>query len=297
MSNKNKGLGRGLSALIRDTNTDIPVSQIGNNAGMTDQPYQELPLSQIKSSPQQPRKRFNDTTITELSDSIRSVGLVQPLIVRRHGDGYELIAGERRWRAAKKAGMETVPAIVRETGDAESLEMSLVENLSREDLNPVDTARAYAILQDDFGITQEKLARKLGRSRSAIANTLRLLELPDEIQSMLESGKLTEGHGRALLGISDRQRMRKLAKKISGRQLSVRQAEALVKKESASTTAPKEPKPIPVGQDLMDEATDALYSAFRLPVKVSWKGDSGRVQIEFLSEDHLLRIIQVLDNA
>jgi len=297
VSNKNRGLGRGLSALIRDTNSDVPEGQAVSFAPAADLPYQELPISQISSNPQQPRTRFNEDTIAELAESISSVGLVQPLIVRRHGDAYELIAGERRWRAARRAGVETVPVIVRETGDAESLEMALVENINREDLNPIDTARAYAMLQDDFGITQEKLAKKLGRSRSAVANTLRLLELPDEIQALLESGKLAEGHGRALLSLQDRQKMKRLAKKISGRQLSVRQTEALVKKESGSSGSAREAKPAPVSQELMDEATDALYSAFRLPAKVKWRGDSGRVEIEFLTEDHLLRLIQVLDNT
>ncbi|MHB0914733.1 MAG: ParB/RepB/Spo0J family partition protein [Thermoleophilia bacterium] len=296
MNNKNKGLGRGLSALIRENNTDITVSQAGAPA-VADLPYQELPLSQISSNPQQPRKAFNGETITELAESIASVGLVQPLIVRRRGDAYELIAGERRWRASQQAGLEKVPVIVRETGDAESLELALIENINREDLNPIDTARAYALLQDDFGVTQEKLAKKLGRSRSAVANTLRLLDLPDEVQDLLETGRLSEGHGRALLSVQDRQQLKRLAKRISERQLSVRQTEALVKKESDSTPAAREPKVIPVSQELMDEATDAIYSAFRLPVKIKWKGDSGKVEMEFLSEEQLLSIINVLDNA
>lgn len=296
MNNKNKGLGRGLSALIRDSNTDVTISQ-PDTAVVADLPYQELPLSQIRSNPQQPRKAFNEDTIAELAESIASVGLVQPLIVRRQGDAYELIAGERRWRASQQAGLEKVPVIVRETGDAESLELALIENINREDLNPIDTARAYALLQDDFGVTQEKLAKKLGRSRSAVANTLRLLDLPDEVQDLLETGRLSEGHGRALLSIQDRQQLKRLAKRISERQLSVRQTEALVKKESDSTSVAREPKINPVSQELMDEATDALYSAFRLPVKIKWKGDSGKVEMEFLTEEQLLSIINVLDNA
>lgn len=296
MNNKNKGLGRGLSALIRENNTDITSSQ-QTPAIAADLPYQELALSQISSNPQQPRKAFNEATIAELAESIASVGLVQPLIVRRQGDSYELIAGERRWRASQQAGLEKVPVIVRETGDAESLELALIENINREDLNPIDTARAYALLQDDFGVTQEILAKKLGRSRSAVANTLRLLDLPDEVQDLLETGRLSEGHGRALLSIQDRQQLKRMAKRVSERQLSVRQTEALVKKESGSTPAAREPKLNPVSQELMDEATDALYSAFRLPVKIKWKGNSGKVELEFLSEEQLLSIINVLDNA
>lgn len=295
---KNKGLGRGLSALIRDANESIPVGQASDReAGAPSPgPYQELPISQISSNPQQPRNQFNDETIAELAESIRSVGLVQPVIIRRQGDSYELIAGERRWRAARRAGLETIPAIVRESGDAESLELALIENINREDLNPIDTARAYAILQDDFAITQEELAAKLGRSRSAVSNTLRLLDLPDEVQELIEKGRLSEGHGRALLSLDDRQRQRKLARKIAERQLSVRQTEALTRKEGGSSRSVKDPKPVPVGQELMDEATDALYSAFRLPVKVRWTSRGGRVEIEFLDEENLHRIIHVLEH-
>jgi ParB family chromosome partitioning protein len=292
---KNKGLGRGLSALIQDTSTDEPTGQV-EAAQSPEAPYQLLPLGQISSNPQQPRTRFNEETISELAESIGSVGLVQPLIVRRRGDAYELIAGERRWRAAKQAGLDTVPVVIRKTGDAESLELALIENINREDLNPIDTAHAYAILQDDFGITQEELAKKMGRSRSAVANTLRLLDLPDEVQTLLEKGRLSEGHGRALLSLQDQQQLKRLAKKISSRQLSVRQAEALVKKGSSSTRAVKEAQAPPVNQELMDEATDALYSAFRLPVKVNWKGKNGKIEMEFLTEEHLHRLIHVLDN-
>lgn len=293
---KNKSLGRGLSALIKDTNTNVPVAQDGKTIA-ADVPYQILPISQISSNPQQPRTQFKKDTIAELAESIRSVGLVQPLIVRQQGDGYELIAGERRWRAAKTAGLSEVPVVVRDTDDAESLELALVENINREDLNPIDTARAYAMLQDDFGITQEELAQNIGRSRSAVANTLRLLDLPDEVQNLLEKGKISEGHGRALLSLQDQQQIKRLAKKVSSRQLSVRQTEALVKKESsAPRKVARAPQPPPVSQELMDEATDALYSAFRLPVKVSWKGKNGKIEIDFLSEEHLDRLIHILDS-
>ena len=188
------------------------------------------------------------------------------MVVRQRGDGYGLVAGERRWRAARIAGLETVPALIREAGDAESLELALIENISREDLNPIDTARAYANLQEDYGITQETLSSKLGRSRSAVTNTLRLLDLPDEVQQLIEQGKLTEGHGRALLSVSDRTRQRKLARKIVKGGLSVRRAELLAKKEDAPGRKQKEPQNFPVGQERMDETTAALYSALRLPV-------------------------------
>lgn len=296
----NKGLGRGLSALIRDTTSDTPGQHqplAGDTPAISDSLYQLLPVDQIRGNPKQPRTVFDGEALAELAESIKSVGLVQPVVVRRQGKGYELVAGERRWRAAGLAGLEKIPAIIREAGDAESLELALIENLSREDLNPIDTARAYAILQEDFGATQEQLAGKLGRSRSAVANTLRLLDLPDEVQDLIEKGKLSEGHGRALLSVPDRLKQRKLAAKIAKRGLSVRQAEELAKKEGAAQRHVREIAASPVGQELMDETTDALYSAFRLPVKVRWATKGGRVEMEFESEEQLRRMIDVLESS
>ncbi len=292
---ENKGLGRGLSALIGDSKA--AAGGRGENEGSGIQ-YQELPLSQISENPNQPRTTFDDDALADLASSIKSAGLVQPVVVRRAGAGrYELIAGERRWRAARMAGLETIPAIIRDAGDAESLEMALIENLSREDLNPIDTARAYANLQEDFGITQEQLAAKLGRSRSAVANTMRLLDLPDEVQSLIEQGRLSEGHGRALLAVGDRLRQRRLAARMAESAMSVRQAEKLVKRESAAETRKQKPAVPPVSQELMDEATDALYSAFRLPVKVRWAAKGGRVEIEFESEEQLRDLIDTLEGS
>jgi len=298
-SKGNKGLGRGLSALIGTTNNSAE-SQTGARPGggdTADSQYQLLSISQISGNPKQPRTVFDDKALEELAESIRSVGVVQPVVVRRRGDRFELVAGERRWRAARLAGLETIPVIIRNAGDAESLELALIENLSREDLNPIDTARAYAMLQEDFGATQEELAGKLGRSRSAVANTLRLLDLPDEVQGLIEKSKLSEGHGRALLAISDRLRQKRLAVRIAKRGLSVRQTEELVKKQSGNDQRRREPAAIPVGQELMDETTDALYSAFRLPVKVRWIAKGGRIEVEFENESQLRSVIDVLENS
>jgi len=294
-----KGLGRGLSALIGDTKDSTLSQKSSETAGQgpADSSYQLLPVSQISGNPKQPRTVFDDEALAELAESIAAVGLVQPVVVRRRGEGFELVAGERRWRAAQQAGLEKIPAIIRQAGDAESLELALIENLSREDLNPIDTARAYAILQEDFGSTQEELAGKLGRSRSAVANTMRLLDLPDEVQLLIEKGSLSEGHGRALLALPDRQVLKRLAKRVAKKGLSVRQTEELVKKENAGGQRHREPAAMPVGQELMDETTDALYSAFRLPVKVRWAAKGGRVELEFQSETELHRIIDVLENS
>lgn len=301
MSNtrSNKGLGRGLAALIGETNSGT-ITQAGAATGSSspaDTGYQILPVSQIRGNPKQPRTVFDDGALAELAESLKAVGLVQPVVVRRDGKHYELVAGERRWRAAQLAGLEEIPAVIRKANDGESLELALIENLSREDLNPIDTARAYAILQEDFGATQEALATKLGRSRSAVANTLRLLDLPDEVQKLLEQGKLSEGHGRALLAISDRVKQRKLAVRIAKRGLSVRQTEELAKKEGADKRRPREPLTMPVGQELMDETTDVLYSAFRLPVKVRWAASGGKVEMEFENEEQLKRMIDVLEST
>lgn len=291
--NDKKGLGRGLSALIGETGSGTN-GAVGQHQGSS--LYQELSISQITGNPNQPRTVFSDESIASLSESIKSAGVVQPVIVRRRGDNYELIAGERRWRAAQLAGLDTIPAIIKDANDSESLEMALIENISREDLNPIDTARAYANLQEDFGITQEELASKLGRSRSSVANTIRLLDLPDEIQELIEGGRLSEGHGRALLGISDRPRQRKLAKRIASRGMSVRQAEELVKKAAEGSRRP-DAVSNPVGQELMDETTDALYSAFRLPVRVRWAARGGRIEIEFSDEEQLKKIIDILEGG
>ncbi len=294
----NKSLGRGLSALIGEGGNAAP-NKTGDTAEValqSDSVYQLLPVSKISGNPKQPRTVFEKEALAELSDSIKAVGLVQPVVVRRRGDRYELVAGERRWRAAVQAGLEKIPAVIRDAGDAESLELALIENLSREDLNPMDTARAYAILQEDFGATQEELAGKLGRSRSAVANTLRLLDLPDEVQALLENGTLSEGHGRALLSVPDRLKQRKLAAKIAKKSLSVRQTEELAKKEVSATKPERTAAVVPVSQELMDETTDSLYSAFRLPVKVRWSPRGGRVEMEFANEEQLARVIDVLDN-
>lgn len=294
-SKANKGLGKGLSALIGDGVS----GKTGRTPAIEASPqtdYHELSISQIRVNPLQPRTLFDEGKLAELAKSIGAVGLVQPVVVRKQGDFFELVAGERRWRAAQLAGLDRVPAVIREAGDAEALELALIENINREDLNAIDAARAYANLQEEFGATQEELAAKLGRSRSSIANTMRLLDLPDEVQGLIEQGKLSEGHGRALLSVPDRLKQKKLAGRVVARGLSVRQTEALAKREGAAHET-KLPRPAPVGHELMDEATDALYSAFRLPVKVRWAGKAGRIEVRFSSEGQLRKVIEVLEKT
>src|SRR5438034_4742116 len=204
-----RGLGRGLGALLSSTPGEA-------------ESLIEVTLGQIEPNPHQPRKSFESSSLDELTESIRSSGVIQPVIVRRVGPGYQLIAGERRWRAARQAGLERIPAIVREATDAESLELALVENLLREDLNPMEEAEAYRSLLAQFGWTQEQLAQRIGRDRTSIANALRLLRLPDEIQADLRGGRLTMGHARALLALTTTAEPPKLRDEILAHDRSVR---------------------------------------------------------------------------
>src|SRR3954447_2071528 len=206
-------MGRGLAAIIPEVAAEAPE-------------LRELPLDLIKPNPDQPRTRFDAASIASLAASIADAGMVQPLIVRPLGDGrYELTAGERRWRAAREAGIQTVPAIVRDEAEAERLQTALIENMAREDLNPVDEARACAALVEDLGLSKEELARRLGRSRSAISNLIRLLDFPDEALSLLESSELSEGHGRALLAARDNDARRRLGREAARSGWSVRETE------------------------------------------------------------------------
>jgi ParB family chromosome partitioning protein len=209
-----RGLGRGLGALLG------PESESATDAAL------EIPVDRIRPNPHQPRKRFAESALAELTDSIRISGVIQPIIVRRGGDGYELVAGERRWRAAKQAGLATIPAVVREVTNSESLELALVENLLREDLNPIEAAEGYRQLLADFGWTQEQLGQRIGKDRSSIANALRLLRLPEPIQDDLRSGRLTMGHALSILSLTSSEAQMKLRDEILAHSWSVRATEA-----------------------------------------------------------------------
>ena len=214
---KNRGLGRGLAALV----AEFPAGQVT---------LMELETSQVRPNPRQPRTRFDDDAIETLAESIKSEGVVQPIIVRDTGTGFEIVAGERRWRAAQRAGLTTIPAIVRPLDERESMIMALAENVAREDLNPVEQARAYAALSDELDLSQTEIARRVGKSRPAVANTMRLLELPDEVLEVIAAGGLSEGHGRALLLTGDQDERIALARRAVKRGLSVRDTEAAAKR-------------------------------------------------------------------
>jgi ParB family chromosome partitioning protein len=277
-----RGLGRGLSALIAT----------GDSVGGLK--FEELPTSAIRPSTRQPRRSFPEAGIQELAASIREVGILQPLVVRSTEGGFELIAGERRLRAAKEAGLDRVPVLIRQAGDNESMELALVENLQREDLNPLETAAAYQALMEGFGLTKEQLAHRLGKSRAAVTNTLRLAQLPDRIRSLLADGKLTEGHARALLGLETEEQMAQLAQRIQSEKLSVRRTEELVREYLSGPprrTAPEQKSGAPAE---FDEASRLMREALELPVRVKPLRRGGKVEIRFREREELEAVITLL---
>jgi ParB family chromosome partitioning protein len=268
-----RGIGRGLAAIIPDTEVEGPE-------------LRDLPLDLIRPNPNQPRKRFDPASIASLAASIADAGMVQPLIVRPLGDGrYELTAGERRWRAAREAGIQTVPAIVRDEAEAERLQTALIENMAREDLNPVDEARACAALVEDLGLSKEELARRLGRSRSAISNLIRLLDLPDEALERLASGELSEGHGRALLMARGNDARRHLAKDAAVHSWSVRETERRAKESGAGKLAKVVPHPDQ--EAALTRAEESLEQALGTGVKVRAGRRGVRAELRFDDLDEL----------
>jgi ParB family chromosome partitioning protein len=278
------GLGKGLGALIPPGAGDTAVS-----GG-----FQELPVSAIKPNRYQPREHFDEEALASLADSIREVGLLQPVLVRETDDGYELIAGERRLRACRRVGLQMIPALVRRTDDATALEEALVENVHREDLNPLEEAAAYQQLIEDFSLTHEEVAARVGRSRVAITNTLRLLQLPPTILKLIQEGRLKEGHARALLGSPDRAFQEQLARRAVTEGLSVRSIEEAVrehggdgKAEPAAATAATVPRLRPPG---LVELEELLGDHLETRVRISMSAKQGRVTIDFADLEDLERI-------
>lgn len=285
MAEPARGMGRGLAAIL---------------APVGDEPLEELrtiPVDAISPNPAQPRRRFDGEALVSLADSLRERGVLQPVLVRATGVGaYELIAGERRWRAARLAELDVIPAIVRGSGDAESLELALIENMAREDLNPVEQARACAALVEELGLTREAVGLRVGRSRVAISNLLRLLDLPDEALALLESGVLAEGHGRALLLTSDHEERRRLARAAAERGWSVREVEARARKATAAgRRAPR--RPVVVHPDQAAAAaqlSEALGSALARDVSVTPHREGYRATIELGSLEEALELAAAL---
>jgi ParB family transcriptional regulator, chromosome partitioning protein len=269
-SGTKRGIGRGLAAILPEASTD--------GAGE----LRELPVDLIKPNPGQPRTKFDPDALTALAESIKTSGIVQPLLVRPLHDGsYELVAGERRWRAAQEAGLTKVPAVVRDQAEAERLQAALIENMVREDLNPVEEAKACAALVEDLGLSKEELARRVGRSRPAVSNLIRLLELPDETLELLEGGELSEGHGRALLGARGNDVRRRLGRDAVRAGWSVRETENRVRLAGQPKARPKRQELAPDELAALEAAADALEAALGHEVTVRPKGDGVAAELRF----------------
>ena len=294
MPQPKRGLGKGLGALI-------PTAPAGANslsadttmAAVTGAYLEEIPVASIQPNPRQPREVFDEDSLAELAASIEAVGLLQPVVVRLSGSGrYELIMGERRWRASQRAGLEVIPAIVRQTSDDDLLRDALIENLHREQLNPLEEAAAYQQLLDDFSATHEELAKRIGRSRPHISNTIRLLNLPPAVQKRVAAGILSAGHARALLGVEDPISQEQLAYRIVAEGLSVRAVEEIVALGARPAKGPRTPgAKAPVAPALKDLA-DRLSDVFDTRVKVELGQRKGKIVVEFASLDDLERIVQ-----
>ena len=282
---KRGGLGRGLNALVSEAEyeTGGSAASASNAASET-----KLPIEDIVPNPNQPRIHFNETELRELSESIQEHGVLQPLLVRKHGNGYEIIAGERRYQASKLAGLEELPVIIKEVNDEEMLALALIENLQRSDLNPVEEAKGYRQLIDASGMTQEALSKAVSKSRSAITNSLRLLDLPEVVQQMIFEGKLTAGHARAILAVPYEDARIRLAEKVVAEGLSVRATENLAPLFSAGET-PKTRRP--ATPQSFKKAARVLRQVFNTNVRVKSSRGKNKIEIEFKDEEELSRIL------
>lgn len=277
-----KGLGKGINALF----TNMEVSK--------DEALQEIKIKDLRPNPYQPRKTFLPGAIEELKESILQHGILQPLIVRKSIKGFEIVVGERRFRAAKEAGLSTVPAVVRDLTEQQMMELALLENLQREDLSPIEEATAYQSLLDHLKMTQEELSKRLGKSRPHIANHLRLLSLPDPIQTLISEGKLSMGHGRTLLGLKKKDKLTLLAEKIMKEQLNVRQVELLV--QQMNENVPRETDKKKGTQDIfIRERESYLREYFGTSVTIKQQKKKGKIEIEFFSKEDLERILELLE--
>lgn len=282
MATKQRGLGRGLGALIDDF-----------SATPAQETITKLPLQKVEPNPNQPRRSFDEEELQALADSIAEHGILQPLAVRALDGGfYQIIAGERRWRAARMAGLDEVPVVVLEADDRTVMELALIENLQRQDLNPMEEAEGYRVLMEEYGLTQEQAAARVGKSRPAVTNALRLLALPDEVREMVENGTLSAGHARAVLSLPSERLQKAAAQKIIALRLSVRQAEAMCKR-MASEEKPAKPKSA-LTVDYVGECEKALTKQLGRRVKIVSGKRKGRFELEFYGEDDLQRLYDAL---
>ena len=276
--------GKGLTALFTDNEENVKVE-------VKDMPTVEIAIAEIDRNPNQPRKTFTDESLKEMASSIAAYGVLQPLLVRDRGDYYEIVAGERRYQAARAAGLDEVPVIIRDVSDDDVFKLALIENLQRSDLSPLEEANGYRQLIREKGLTQEELARILSKSRSTITNTLRLLDLPDEVQELVETGRLTAGHARAILAVPDEEGRIALAKRVVSEHLSVRQTESLA--STFSVNQEDKPRRAPLPQSFK-RAARQMRLALDTNVRVKNVRGKNKIEIEFASEDELAHIVDLL---
>jgi len=285
MVEKRPALGRGLGALIPQAAPPPP-----RERDVTRAPA-ELDIDLLSPNPSQPRVQMDDAKLDELAQSIRAHGVIQPVLVRKVGDRHEIVAGERRWRAAQRAGLLKVPVVYREIPDEKMLEVALIENIQREDLNPIEEAQAYRRLTDEFHLSQEAIAAGVGKDRATVANYMRLLKLPAEVRSELASGTLSMGHARALVALTTEASQRSIAREIVARGLSVRETEALVRNEGAPRVAPEPKRVDPNTRAAEDHLKVALGTTH---VRIIRKGQRGRIEIDFANEEELQRLYETM---
>lgn len=299
MAKKARGLGKGLDALFGDMEVSVEPSSKEEEssavhdieAAETHEGIKYIDINNIKPNANQPRKTFDEGKLEELADSIREHGLIQPLVVRKSTNGYEIVAGERRWRAARKIGIKVIPAIVKELSDEENMLLAIIENMQREDLDPIEEAEGISQMIETYGLSQEQVSKSLGKSRPYITNQLRLLKLPEEIRKMVSDGRLSSGHVRALITIDDEEKQIKLAVQAVEQGLSVRQVEALAKanKNVKKSKAAKKKKSADVKR-----VEEDLKVALGTKVNLNQNGKKGKIEIEFYSKDELERLIELL---
>lgn len=276
-----KGLGKGINALF----TNMQTTQ-------NEESVQEVSLKEIRQNPYQPRKIFEPQAIEELKESILEHGILQPIIVRKSIKGYEIVVGERRYRAATAAKLETVPVVVRELNDQQMMELAVLENLQREDLTPIEEGAAYQMLMDKLNLTQEELAKRLGKSRPHIANHIRLLSLPSPVQELISEGKLSMGHGRALLGLKDKKKLSMIVNRILKESLNVRQLEKII--QEANDNVPRETKKKERKDVFIQEQESLLRERFGTTVTIKQSKKKGKIELEFFSKEDLDRILELL---
>jgi ParB family transcriptional regulator, chromosome partitioning protein len=294
MNDKRKALGRGLDALLPSRTAATPIAMPATQAAGS---AQEIPVDNIDANPYQTRRRINETALQELADSIRTSGVVQPVVLRPTANGrFQIVAGERRWLASKRAGRATIPAVVRQISNEQAMEITIIENLQREDLNPVEQARAFERLSREFGMTQEQIATRTGKDRASIANFIRLLKLPEAVQDAMEGGALSFGHGKVLLGMAEfPEHLVKAAREIIEKQLSVRQTEELVARLLNPQAAEKNnEKPARLLDPNVREAQRSMESALGVKVEIQDRKGKGKIILKYGSLDDFDRIVEAL---